>query len=103
MKATLVFNGLRKEKKSGAYEVASRIETDDGYVTSTEAITRNENSNNLWLQAAPKRLKVQISHSDMWAIDAFYYKTCSDRFVYFCSKIPKENPLLNKEVSNQSS
>ena len=48
-------------------------------------------------------MKVQISHSDMWAADVFYCKTCSNRFVYFYRKIPKENTLLNKEVSNQSS
>ena len=32
----------------------------------------------------------------------FYHKTCYDRFVYFYRKIPKESPLLNEEVSNQS-
>ena len=56
-----------------------------------------------WLQTAAKRLKVKISHSDMWAADVFYYKTCHNRFVYLYRKIPKENPLLNKEVSSQSS
>ena len=48
---------LRKKRKSGAYGVASRVETEDGYVNSTEVMTRNESS--------AKRLKVQISHSDM--------------------------------------
>ena len=43
---------IRKRKKSGAYEVASRVETEDGSVTLTEAMTRNENSNDLWLQTA---------------------------------------------------
>ena len=62
-------------------------------------MTRNENSNNLWFvskfslriiaavevtypssvstrDTTTKRLKVQISYSDMWAADIFYYKTC---------------------------
>ena len=95
--------GWGKKRKSGAYEVVSRAETDDGYVTSKEPIVRNENSCDLWLQAAAKRLKIQISNSDMLAADVFYYKTCYDRFVYFYRKIPKENSLLNKEVSNQFS
>ena len=65
-------NQIKKRKrKSGAYEVAFRVETEDGYVTSTKAMTRNETSNDLWLQTATKRLKVQISHSDMWAADVF--------------------------------
>ena len=62
-------------------------------------MTCNENSNDLWLQTAAKLLKVQISYSDTWAADAFYYKTCDDRFVFFYRKIPKENSLLNEEVS----
>ena len=65
-------------------------------------MTHNENSNDSWLQTAAKYLKVQLSHSDMWAADIFYYKTCYDRFVYFYIKIPKENPLLNEQVSSQS-
>ena len=95
--------GWEKKRKSGAYEVVSRAETDDGYVISKDPIVRNENSYDLWLQAAAKRLKTQISNSDILAADVFYYKTCYDRFVYFYRKIPKENPLLNKEVSNQFS
>ena len=91
---------LEKEKKIGAYEVASRVETKDGSVTSTEAMTRNENSNDPWLQTAAKCLKV--SDSDMWVADVFCNKTYYDRFVYFYRKIPKENLLLNKEVSSQS-
>ena len=60
------YNQIRKGKrKPGANEVASRVETEDRYVSSTEAITRNENSDDLWLQTAAKRLKVQIRHSDM--------------------------------------
>ena len=87
-------NQIREGKrKSGAYEVASRVETEDGYVTSAEAMTSNETSDDLWLQ---------ISHSDMWAADVFYFKNCYDRFVYFYKKIPKGNPLLNEEVSSKS-
>ena len=63
-------------------------------------MTRNEDSDDLWLQTSAKRLKVQISHSDM-GCSVFYYKTCCDRFFYFCKKILKENPLLNEEVSIQ--
>ena len=33
----------------------------------------------MWLQTAAKRLKVQISHCDMWAADVFYYKICYGR------------------------
>ena len=66
---------LGKEKKSGAYNVASRVEAEEGSVTLTEAMSRNENSNDSWLQTAAKRLKVQISNSDMWAADVFYHKT----------------------------
>ena len=66
-------------------------------------MTRNENSNDLRLQTAAERLKIQISHSDMCAEDGFYYKTCYDRLVHFYRKITKENPLLNEEVSSQSS
>ena len=32
-------------------------------------MTRNENPDDLWLQIAVKRLKVQIIHSDMWVAD----------------------------------
>ena len=88
-------------KKSLAYKVASRVETEDGYVTSTEAEMLNENSDDPRLKTEAKCLKVQISHSDMWAADVFYYTTCHDRFVYFYGKIPKENPLINKEVLSQ--
>ena len=38
----------------------------------------------------------------MWVANVFLHKTGYDRFVYFYRKIPKENPLLNKEVSSQS-
>ena len=65
-------------------------------------MSRNENSDDLWLQTAAKSLKVQISHSDMWAADVFYYKTCYDRFFYVYRKIPRGSPLLNGEVSSQS-
>ena len=65
-------------------------------------MTRNENSDDLWLQTLAKRLKVQVSHSDMSASDVFYYKTCYNRFAYFHRKIPTENSLLNEEVSSQS-
>ena len=60
-------------------------------------MTRNKNPDDLWLQIAVKRLKVQIIHSDMWVADVFYYKTCYDRSVYFYIKISKENPLLNRK------
>ena len=60
-------------------------------------MARNENSDDLWLQIAAKRLKVQIIHSDMWVADVFYYKTCYNRSVYFYTKISKENPLLNRK------
>lgn len=58
----------------------------------------NEHLNDLWLQSAEKCLKVQISNSHMPSEDAFYHKTCYDKFVYFKIKIPKENPLYNEEV-----
>ena len=51
----------KRKRKSGAYEVAYRAETEDGYVTSTEAITRNENSDDVWLQTAAKCLKVHTN------------------------------------------
>ena len=63
------------KEKSGEYEVASRVETEDGSVTLTEAMSRNENSNDLRLQTVAKLLKVQISNSDMCAADVFYHKT----------------------------
>ena len=48
-------NQIRKRKrKSGACEVASGVETEHGYVTLTDAMTRNENSDDLWLQTAAK-------------------------------------------------
>ena len=72
------------KEKSGEYEVASRVETEDGSVTLTEAMSRNENSNDSWLQTAAKRLKVQISNSDMWAADVFLSQNLItiDLFVY---------------------
>ena len=75
---------LGKEKKSGAYNVASRVEAEEGSVTLTEAMSRNENSNDSWLQTAAKRLKVQISNSDMWAADVFLSQNLItiDLFVY---------------------
>ena len=54
-------------------------------------MTRNQNSDDLWLQTEVKRLKVQISHSDMWVADFPYYKIW---LLY--RKIPKGNPLLYK-------
>ena len=51
-------------------------------------MTRNENSDDLWLQTAAKYLKVQISNSDMWAADTLL--------------LSKENPFLSEEVSSQS-
>ena len=62
--------------KSAGYEVASQVETEDGYVTSTEATTHNKNSDDAPLQTAAKRWKLQISNSDMWAADVFHSKTC---------------------------
>ena len=47
-------------------------------------MTRNENSDDLWLQTSTKRLKVQIGHSGIWAADICYYQTCNDRSVYVC-------------------
>ena len=75
---------LGKEKKSGAYNVASRVEAEEGSVILTEAMSRNENSNDSWLQTAAKRLKVQISNSDMWAADVFLSQNLItiDLFVY---------------------
>ena len=75
---------LGKEKKSGAYNVASRVEAEEGSVTLTEAMSRSENSNDSWLQTAAKRLKVQISNSDMWAADVFLSQNLItiDLFVY---------------------
>ena len=62
---------IREKRKSGAYEVASRVETEDGCVTLTEAMTRNENSDDPWLQTPAKRLKVKIGNSDISAADDF--------------------------------
>ena len=53
-------------------------------------MNRNENSDDVWLQTAAKRLKVQVSHSDMWATAIFYYKTCYDKFFYFIEKYRKK-------------
>ena len=61
-------------------------------------MTRNENSDDSWLQTATKRLKVHISNSDMRAADFFYHNIFYDRDVYFYRKIPKENTLVDKEV-----
>ena len=42
-------NHIRKRKrKSGAYEVASHVETEDKCVNSIKAMTHNENSDDLW-------------------------------------------------------
>ena len=84
---------LGKEKKSEAYSVASRVEVEDASVTLTEAMSRNENSNDPWLQTAAKRLKVQISNSDMWAADVFLSQNLItiDLFVY--------QPCLQKKNS----
>ena len=60
-------------------------------------MTPDENSDDMWLQTAAKRLKVQISHSDMWAVDVFYYKTCYDRFVYFIEKYRKNTLCLTRK------
>ena len=43
------------------------------------------------LQTGAKNLKVQISYSDIWAADVFYYKTYYDRFVYFLEIYRKKN------------
>ena len=83
--------------KSAECEVASRVEREDRYVTSTEAMTRNENSDDPRLQTAEKRLELQISNSDLWAANVFHYKTCCNRFVYFYRKIPKETLCLTKK------
>ena len=84
---------LGKEKKSEAYNVASQVEVEDASVTLTEAMSRNENSNDPWLQTAAKRLKVQISNSDMWAADVFLSQNLItiDLFVY--------QPCLQKKNS----
>ena len=91
---------FRMWPKSGAYEVASRVESEDEYATSTEAMSRNENSDDPWLQTTAKRLKVQISNSDMWAAYVFITKPVAIDFLIFIKKIPKEIPLLNEEVSS---
>ena len=45
----------------------------------------------------------QVSYFHMWPAGVFHHKTFYDRVVYFLKKkIPKANPLLNKEVSSQS-
>ena len=62
--------------KSAGYEVTSQVETEDGYVTSTEATTHNKNSDDAPLQTAAKRWKLQISNSDMWTAYVFHSKTC---------------------------
>ena len=72
------FDQIRKRKrKSGACVVASRVETEDGYVNSTEAKTHHENSNDPQFQTATRPLKVPISNSDMWAIDDFLSQNLS--------------------------
>ena len=63
--------------------MVSRVETEDRYVISKETKICNKDSDDLRLQTAAKRLRVQIRHSDMWDPDVFYYKTCYNRFVYF--------------------
>ena len=88
---------LGKEKKSGAYEVASRVETEDGSVTLTEAMTRNENSNDLWLQTAAKRLKLQISNSDIWAADVFITKPVTIDLFIFIEKYQKKALCLTRK------
>ena len=64
-------------------------------------MTRNENSDDLWLQTAAKLLKMQINSSDMWAVHAFITKPVTIDFVDFYGKIPKENPSFYEEVSGQ--
>ena len=71
-KKCLSCNQIRKRKrKGGTQEVISRVQTKDGYVTSTKAMTPNENSYDMQLTAV-KRLKVQISHSDILPTNVFY-------------------------------
>ena len=41
-------------------------------------MTHNENLDDLWLQTAARHLKVQISHSDMWAADVCTNETIRD-------------------------
>ena len=40
----------KRKRKSRAYEVASQVQTEDRCITSIEAMSRNENSNDWWLQ-----------------------------------------------------
>ena len=62
--------------QSAGCQVTSWVETEDGYVTSTEATTHNKNSDDPPLQTAAKRWKLQISNSDIWAADVFHSETC---------------------------
>ena len=57
-------------------------------------MTRNENSDDRLLKTSAKRLKVQISHSDMWA-DVFYYKLVTAIFFIFIEKYRKKTLCLN--------
>ena len=85
-----MWRNKEKTKKIGVYEVASQVETENGYVTLTEAMTRTENSDDLWLQTAAKLLKVQINSSDMWAVHAFITKPITIDLLIFMGKYRKK-------------
>ena len=67
----------KRKRKSGGCVVASQVETEAKIITSTEAKTHNENSDDPWFQTAARPLKVPISNSDMWAVDVFLSQNLS--------------------------
>ena len=55
----------KRKRKSGACEVASRVETEDDYLTLTEAETRNENWENWVFFVEKYRKKINLLNEEV--------------------------------------
>ena len=87
----------KRKRKSRAYEVASRVQTEDRCITSIEAMSRNENSNDWWLQTNTSIMILLILICGQMI---FLTKPVMTSF-YFYRKILEEKPLPKYQASLQ--
>ena len=60
----------------------SRVEQDDGPATLINALKKNENLSDQWIQSAAKQLKVMTTNVDTFTGDVLYHQSCYNHFVY---------------------
>ena len=60
----------------------SRVEQDDGPATLINALKKNEDLSDQWIQSAAKQLKAMTTNVDTFTGDVLYHQSCYNHFVY---------------------